>query len=135
MKNFENINSLEQLIAYVLTLVGPNSVAEIKKCKNEGEFFGLAHFSLGMSLRNHLKLWEENSHLYNFFKNTYDLTHADDMSGIILKKLYNVVHDDFSDEWIPAEVQKYKNHWTKVNQNEIQTFDIKGRKVEIHVGK
>ena len=41
------------------------------------------HHTLGRSIRNRWELWQK-SHLAKWFEDTYGLTHADDMSSIII---------------------------------------------------
>lgn len=109
--NIDQISTLEHLIHYVIDLLDPSTLRTIKDCSTEDEFIGLAHHSLGMSLRNHLELWVNTSHLYNFFKTNYGLLHADDMSGILMAKLYRVLKGDLSNDWIDAEIAHYRQHW------------------------
>ncbi|MCK9532891.1 MAG: hypothetical protein M0R77_20625 [Gammaproteobacteria bacterium] len=56
---------------------------EIKTLKENS--YALFHHGLGTSIRNNWDLWDETSSLYKSFQNDLGLTHADDMSGIILR--------------------------------------------------
>ncbi len=57
---------------------------EEKKVLSENSYAAF-HHSLGTNLRNNWKMWDDTSDLYNSFKDGLGLTHADDMSGIILR--------------------------------------------------
>lgn len=47
------------------------------------------HLDVGGTLRNYWSLWETENIISVWFKNTYDVDHADDVSGIILECLIN----------------------------------------------
>ena len=130
-QELEKLNSLQDIIAYILSKMDEDSVNWIKNIDTVESFVGQAHFFLGMSIRNNLKLWEKGSHLYNFFNTTYDLTHADDMSGIILKKLYNTIHKIEGDDWIKDELASYKAHWERENKGGNYTITLNGKDIEI----
>ena len=73
----------------------------------------LSHHWLGRHIRNEWGLWAK-SPLARWFEETYELTHADDISAIILSQFYsNVLGKPFD---IDKQVQKYKDHWVKYGQ-------------------
>ena len=61
----------------------------ILESPDEGDFRACAHHTLGMWIRNNFGLWftPQESPLVQWFWDR-GLTHADDMSGIILSALY-----------------------------------------------
>ncbi len=82
------------------------SQQKIKDCKTADEFMGLAHFSLGMGLRNSWGLWG-GSRLAKWF-NSKGVFHPDDMSGVILEALWSdLTGHAFSFEQKAAEYQAY----------------------------
>lgn len=75
------------------------------------------HHSLGRYLRSNWKLWQEESPLHQWFKTTYGLFHADDMSSLIIESFWHYLRSEPLD--IDAQVQKYKEHWKKLNEQQI----------------
>lgn len=83
------------------------------------------HNSLGRELRNYLKLWSPNTALTRFFRDTYDIVHADDISGLILGAYQaKLLNKEFS---IYFEAIKYRNYWRSLGLFEkmLQEFDTK----------
>jgi Domain of unknown function (DUF6794) len=135
--NFEHINTLNDLATFIIERMPSADIEWITSFKNDEEdsFSAQAHANLGRNIRNNCKLWDENSHLHQFFKNTYGLNHADDMSGIILSKLFKVLHGNFREDWVTDTVDEYKNHWKMMEQfengNGIYEIEFKGKKIII----
>lgn len=73
------------------------------------------HHGFGTTIRNEWGLWEEKSVLYKFFKKTFDLEHADDMSGLILEGLYSKLQGEPYDPKPTAE--HFKEHWEKFGED------------------
>jgi len=44
----------------------------------------MAHFTVGMMIRNEWSMWNEKTILVGWFKENYGIEHADDVSGLIL---------------------------------------------------
>jgi hypothetical protein len=60
------------------------STADITEIKHP-EFDAIRmHHGLGMTLRNEWSLWDKETILVRWFKTTYGVDHADDISGLIL---------------------------------------------------
>lgn len=105
-------------ICYDIVKDNPSLEKELNNFKQDLKtFMAYAHGSLGKSIRNQLKLWDKNSQHYKFFNETYKLEHADDMSGIILRKLYLM----YNETWIPNVLKSYFDHWEKT-KNQYNTF-------------
>lgn len=130
-QELESLNTLTDIVAYVLDNMLQTDIDWIKGIDTVNSFMGQAHFLLGMSIRNHLRLWQAHSHLYNFFKTTYGLDHADDMSGIILHKLYDTIHGKDDDSWIQDDLAKYKAHWERENKGGNYTIMLNADSLEI----
>jgi hypothetical protein len=75
------------------------------------------HHTLGRWIRNNWLLWQEDSSLHQWFKTTYGLFHADDMSGVILESFWHHLRNEPHD--IDAQVQKYKEYWKNQNEQQI----------------
>lgn len=73
------------------------------------------HSNLGRWLRNNWGLWH-GSNLSKYF-NSLGITHADDMSGIILTSFWRYRHNKPLE--LDEQVQEYKNYWEKMNVGEV----------------
>jgi hypothetical protein len=84
---------------------------EIFKSMSEEEMGVRLHHSTGRYLRNTLKLWDTNSQMYKYFQ-TIGISHADDMSSIILRSLYRRMNNtDIELESQVKEYQQPKKYW------------------------
>lgn len=92
----------------------------------EGNAMAMAHHGLGRFIRNGWYLWwtkeiaeEYKAHNYpqekpaivKYFNETWDITHGDDISGVILTSYHR--HLNGRDLNIKEQVDKYKAHWGK----------------------
>ncbi|KKN37358.1 hypothetical protein LCGC14_0764190 [marine sediment metagenome] len=70
------------------------------------------HHSTGRWIRNNWGLWaKEDNELKQWFKKL-DITHADDMSGIILKSYWRFKNDKTLS--LKDQTQVYKDYWHKL---------------------
>lgn len=99
-------NNLSEAIVYVLS---HNSEADLRTWaeKPERQAIGSIHFFGGMSLRNDLELWHKNA-LTKWF-NGKGITHADDMSGIILTSVHRTIKRIDLD--LDGQVKVYQDFW------------------------
>jgi hypothetical protein len=80
---------------------------QMRGCRSMHDMPGL-HHTVGMSLRNQWGLWH-GSELAKYFVQVMGLTHADDMSGLLLEKLFAEVHGK---PFIAGKLAfKYQSHW------------------------
>ena len=80
---------------------------ETKECIKEAPSH-IFHLNLGMNLRNDLGLWTK-SDLYNWFVSELNITHPDDMSGIILTSLKRrLLGEDIK---LQEQVKMYLDYW------------------------
>lgn len=114
-------NDLEEAITFLLEAQDEESLEFIKSVDEE-EFCARAHHTTGRYLRNSWHLWwneemakqyphtmpSKKPNLVEFFNNL-GITHADDMSGIIITSTYRQVHNVPRD--LDIQVQKYKDYW------------------------
>ena len=111
-ERFNRYKTLEEAISGILS-ESPNLIEEIKQVKTEDHFISLSHFSLGMQLRNSLGLWAtpQDSTLVKWFWDK-GLTHADDMSSVILKALFRKVHHvDYPETALRHDIEKMQKFW------------------------
>ena len=87
---------------------------EIKeKYKNMGEDKGVAalHHTTGRALRNKWNLWaEEPKNIAKYF-HSIGITHADDMSGIILTSFHRQISGKAKN--LPEQIKYYQDYWAK----------------------
>ncbi len=78
---------------------------------NEAEesFTAQLHHTLGQLMRNHWGLWSQDSPLYKNLAVGFLLSHADDMSGLILTGVYRHHHDIGLN--LEQEAAKYLRYW------------------------
>jgi hypothetical protein len=97
---------LDEAIESIKRDLNEESLVKIRACKTAQEFMGLAHFGIGMGLRNNWGLWG-GSRLAKWFNNN-GIFHPDDMSGVILEALWcDLTNNSFSLEQKAAEYQAY----------------------------
>lgn len=71
------------------------------------------HHGYGQMIRN-AWLWNPESRLHQWFKATYSLGHADDMSGLIMDGVEAKIQGrEYTDKDIMKRVNKSKAHWKK----------------------
>ncbi len=99
-------SNLEEALKLLKEALTKNEVKEIKPLDSSE-----LHFTLGMYLRNQWSLWESKSIIVKWFKKTYGVNHADDISGIILECLINDLNElPRKDKEVAAECIA---HWKK----------------------
>jgi len=103
-----------------------NSIVKIKECKTARDFIGMAHFGLGMGLRNSWGLWG-GSRLAKWF-NANGIFHPDDMSSVILEALWcNLTENTFS---IEQRAKEFKAYWEGQKGPEVSKCPTCGADVE-----
>jgi hypothetical protein len=132
------IKNLNDLYLHVLTLV---EVEDLKKGANKfataEDFVASSHHGFGRFLRNEIGLWDETSPAYRFFSETYGLTHADDMSSILLRKVWTAITQYSADEsWVAADVQRFKDHWKMMAEGNLdRVYTINGQTIRVTGGQ
>lgn len=112
-------DSIEEAIETVLNQMKHQPMQMKDFGQDEKRFVVTTHNWLGMKIRNAWQLWYDTSkELPHLDKpsivqefNDLGITHADDMSGIILITAFRRYHK--REEDIPGQVQWYKDFWAK----------------------
>ena len=103
-------STLDECIAYWIDSLS-NAQLESLRGLSEADFNDrFHHFTVGMSMRNGWKLWDELSPLHKWFAER-GIYHADDMSGIIFTSLYRAMNSKpigFSEQ-----VKYYRDYWVE----------------------
>lgn len=107
-------NTFEQAVNMCTELViigAGESVFE----RSEKEFVSMCHHNLGQRMRNAWGLWSMDSELFRKIAGETCLSHADDISGLILTATYRKFNDqEFN---IREEAAMYHDHWRKMFSN------------------
>jgi len=77
----------------------------------EAKATGLAHFGIGMWIRNNWGLWMEGHPLQLYFRTVLEIWHADDMSSIILTCFHREMNGKIWE--LERQVEKYKKFWAE----------------------
>ena len=101
--------NLEEALTLLKEALTPQEKEEVKNMLSTQ-----LHFSLGMHLRNEWSLWDDKSILVTWFKQTYGVDHADDVSGIIMECLINDLTGKPRRDKILAK--QFIDHWKKDNK-------------------
>jgi hypothetical protein len=99
--------NLEDAIIEIDRMMG--KTGHLETLNRPEEDMCMLHHGTGMWLRNNWGLWQ-GSRLANYF-NSIGITHADDMSGIILDSYWRTLHDEPLD--IEGQVKFYQDFWAK----------------------
>jgi len=98
--------TLKECFTELSHILPPSGVEEFKTT-SEDTATALAHHGIGQWMRNKWGLWSDSvlaKHLQEM-----GLTHADDMSGLILTCYHRHLNDKPFE--IEAQVQYYKDYW------------------------
>lgn len=104
-------DTLQEAVAILYADLTPDEARLIEQSDPDMAMF---HHTFGRAMRNGWKLWLAESPLHQFFKREYELEHADDMSGMILKALRCRVTGDFFDSFKQANA--YHDHWAEMRK-------------------
>ena len=63
----------------------------------------------GRFIRNYYNLWDKNNEIVKWFKSTYDIDHADDITSIIFYSIKQDLNREERD--IESVVSKIKEYW------------------------
>jgi len=99
-------SSLEEAVNFLVANIAEEDREYILE---NGDAF--LHHGFGTNLRNSWGLWH-NSKLAQYFKDTYGLGHADDMSGLIISGLVAQIQGQIHK--VDEQVERYKKHWHKM---------------------
>jgi hypothetical protein len=90
------------------------SVEDIQEIQWSPNVACRVHLTVGMFIRNEWSLWEKDTVLVKWFKNTYGIDHADDVSGIILDCACRDIQK------LPRRdkelAERYRIHWIKMGK-------------------
>jgi len=76
------------------------------------------HFFAGRCIRNEWSLWQPDSTLVKDAKANYQITHADDISGLIFEWAFAKIRGQPFD---PLEhVKIYHEHWKKMSNQDLE---------------
>ena len=110
-KFLKNPDTLEEAVRYVLDMEMEDT--DSWKAMEEDTALAKTHHSIGRWIRNEFSLWDKEKAIHKNFNRRWNITHADDMSGIILR----CVHRELNKlPWdVEGLVKRYKKHWEDQN--------------------
>lgn len=100
--------TLEEAVEILLKATEP---ADEKFIKEDNDPAVSMHFGFGMFLRNHWGLWDETTPLVGHFLTEHEITHADDMSGIILDSFCAKIRNEPFD--LQTKITETHNYWLR----------------------
>lgn len=104
----ESPKNLTQAMDWFENKLSDKNRAAYFKSMSESDMSAALHHSAGRSLRNTLYLWNPKSQMFKYFK-SIGITHADDMSSIILMSLYRRINGNPIE--VEDQVKHYQNFW------------------------
>lgn len=107
----ENIKNLDDAVNVIFDHLSNHDIDYIIKKDLYCE-----HSYLGRHIRNSLHLWDQDNHLIEWFRFNLGVSHPDDVSALILGKLWAKVRNQEFD--IGLEVEKIQLHWQKLGVNQ-----------------
>lgn len=106
--------TLEEAVEIILVEIPPALIEDIKNTPQDEMFLVIDT----MEIRNAFGLWGDNTELREWFFDR-DITHADDMSDIIVRELWcRCVGDGHVD--IEDNAKKYREHWEKMHEELVE---------------
>lgn len=94
-----------QMFLKALTDEEKKTLSEVKE-----DQVAIFHHSWGQDLRNEWSMWEKDTPIVNSFR-TIGITHADDMSGILLLSAHRQLNK--KPLKLNDQVKKYQEYWLK----------------------
>lgn len=80
------------------------------------KYLARVHFNYGQWLRNRLDLWNPDNKIVKWFNKQYRLTHADDISSIIIAGIvFGTQRRVIRNRVIVNLVHEFHEHWRKMN--------------------
>lgn len=109
--------TLDEAVDFIKSKMPSDFVEFVKKSTPSG-----VHFGLGMQIRNDWSLWDIENPLVKWFDKEYGITHADDISGLILDCVWQDI------KGLPRrdreQAAKTKRYWEVLRQAEEKGTNI-----------
>lgn len=103
--------NLDEAIDMLLAMKGADGWAKTP----EGEARASTHFNVGRTVRNRWGMWQKDSPLATWFRETHGITHADDMSAIIFTSAHRMANGKPLD--VAGQVKRCLEYWANVEKN------------------
>ena len=113
--------NLDEAVESIKSEMPPDFIEFVKKSNSSG-----VHFGLGMQIRNDWSLWDLENPLVKWFDKEYGITHADDISGLILDCVWQDI------KGLPRrdreQADKTKKYWDVLRKAEEE-----GTNISLHI--
>lgn len=116
-------SNLDEAVNIIKEALSPEAIEFVKTSVSTS-----VHFDFGRYIRNNWSLWEKESVLVKWFEKEYGITHADDISGIILECVWDDVKGNPRKDREKAE--EFKEYWRVMDEAAAE-----GRDVELEMFK
>jgi hypothetical protein len=113
--------NLDEAVAMLKAKIPSDFVEFVKRTNSSA-----VHFGLGMQIRNDWSLWDIENPLVKWFEKEYNITHADDISGIILDCLWQDIKGLPRRDRIQAE--NTNKYWEALKKAEEE-----GTNISLHI--
>lgn len=93
--------TLEEAIAYFYEWFDDDSI-KVELDKDEDSFSAYCHSQIsgiGTYMRNHLKLWEKRTELYEHMMSIHNISHPEDISDLIIRGVHKKYKEDSTLFW------------------------------------
>lgn len=100
---------IDDAIEILVSAATTEDKVSIREAESVGAIMGVTHHSFGMALRNHWKLWFRDTPAVEVTEKKYGVSHADDVSGLIMQGFFAKVRGETFD--FEAEAAGYRAHW------------------------
>lgn len=104
-------NHFEQAVQMVIDRTEGNNLDLVLDAESGRDICVQMHHGLGQWLRNNWGLWESKNSLCQWFQNEHDITHADDMSSLILGEAVARMRGEIFD--FVGAVERFHEHWKR----------------------
>lgn len=115
--SFNSFHDFVDLCDALYLLIPFNDRKDIESVTEEtfDRYLAQVHHSYGRWLRNRLSLWDPDNEIVKWFDSQYNLTHADDLSSIIIAGIIFRNRLQTRNRVIVNLVQDFHKHWREMN--------------------
>lgn len=117
-------------LAVIRMMRDSNEINYIQNAQTPENFTALGHHTLGRWIRNNWGLWKQEGPLYEELNRVYGLTHADDLSSLILAAAWCRFHNKGVKPVLSGMSAKFKQHWKEIGSGEpiTRNYKVENRK-------
>lgn len=108
-------NTIEEAAEMLDEWVGPNEISYIRgPSRPIRQLVGETHSGFARDVRNGWKLWDRNQPLVKHCRERFKVTHADDISGLVMSAFFGRVRGEKVD--LETIAEDYRENWSAWNK-------------------